>query len=74
MNCCEDTGRWRAVRGEDAQPAPATSERLPAEPPPAPDAAEADADALLRESAGRPPQRVWERIASALRAEGKIRD
>ncbi|MCA8924817.1 MAG: hypothetical protein KDD82_23600 [Planctomycetes bacterium] len=69
MNCCEDTGRWRAVRQEAQPTAPPTPERLPSE------ALEQDAtDALLREGAGEPPRRVWDAIASALRAEGKIRD
>lgn len=71
MNCCEDTGRWRAVRGEDAQPAPPAPERPR---PTGPQVDEADADALLREGAGRPPQRVWDGIEQALRSEGRIRD
>lgn len=67
MNCCEDTGRWRAVRN-DAQQAPPTSERPAATT--GPDATEA----LLRESAGEPPARVWRGIERTLRDEGRIRD
>lgn len=68
MNCCEDTGRWRAVR-EDAQQAPLTPER-PVAATAGPDATEA----LLRDSAGEPPARVWRGIERTLRDEGRIRD
>jgi len=67
VNCCEDTGRWRAVR-KDAQQAPPTPERPAATP--GPDATEA----LLREGAGEPPARVWQGIERTLRDEGRIRD